>query len=208
MEDLEYYASAPLTVLITFHRWKEILEIPPPKENMQIVTALWHFARSLAFVNLGNMAQALQEQRLFMERKNQITQDLVFGYNRGMQILAIANDCLESKIAEVRGDFEQAINSLKRAVAVQDSLRYNEPPDWFFPIRESLGGILLRMQKPQEAEEVLRKELMSHPRNGRALFGLLESLRAQSRIVDSYWVNEEFQKAWRYSTTPLTIKDL
>lgn len=208
MKELEYYLAAPLTVLLTFRRWSEILEMPPPHENMQIMMALWHFGRSLAFANLGKEEQASNEQRLFLERKKQINPDMVFGYNRFHQILMIAELCLEAKIAEMKGNLEQAVKSLQKAVELQDTLRYNEPPDWFFPIRETLGGLLLKMQKPVEAEEIFRQELIRHPQNGRALFGLQESLKAQSKFVDSYWVNEEFQRAWQNSTTPLTLKDL
>lgn len=208
MKELEYYLTSPLTVLITFNRWKEILDLPVPKENMQMMTALWHFGRSLAFANLGNKEQASHEQSLFLERKKQIEPNLAFGYNRSNQILDIAELSLDAKIAETRGNLDQAIDFLQNAVSIQDSLKYNEPPDWFYPIRETLGGLFLRMQKPKEAEEVLRQELNRHPQNGRALFGLRESLKAQSKIVDSYWVDKEFQKAWQYSTTPLTIKNL
>jgi hypothetical protein len=55
------------------------------------------------------------------------------------------------------------------------------------------------------AENVFRKDLQKHIRSGRSLFGLLKSLQAQHKKTDSWWVQQEFQKAWRYSTTPLTI---
>lgn len=208
MEDLEYYISAPLTVLITFHRWKEILELKKPQDDMQVTTALWYFGRALAFTSVGDRTQALNEQKRFLEAKNQIQSNQVFGYNKASQILAIAEVSLESKLAETEGNFDQAVRSLQKAVVIQDNLRYNEPPDWFYPIREALGGVYLRMNKPQEAEIIFRQELKRHPQNGRALFGLKESLKAQSRTSDSYWVNEEFQKAWQYSNISLSIQDL
>jgi len=208
MEDLEYYASAPLTVLISFQRWKEILEMQPPKEEMKVTTVLWRFGRAMAFAGLGNIPNALEEQRLFLEGKKHISSQLEFGYNHANQILDIANYSLEAKIAEKQDKFDQAVNSLKTAIEIQDQLRYNEPPDWFYPSRIALGALLLRMQKPQEAEKTYREELRRHPRNGRALFGLNESLKSQSRFVDSYWVNEEFQKAWQLSSVTLNINNL
>lgn len=208
MEDLEYYASAPLTVLVSFQRWKEILKMEKPNEEMKVTTALWLFGRSLAFANLGNLSQAQEEQRRFLDEKKQIDSKQVFGYNKANQILEIAKYCLESKLAEIQGNREQAVNSLQQAVAIQDKMKYNEPPDWFFPTRVTMGALLLRMQKPEEAEKAFREELKRRPRNGRALFGLKESLQAQSRFVDSYWVNEEFQTAWQYSTLPLSINNL
>jgi hypothetical protein len=208
MPDLEYYASAPLTVLIAFHKWKEILELPKPSDDMLMTKVLWHFGRALAYANLGDLSQAIKEQRMYLEEKKKLSVEQAFGYNKAFQILTIADHSLEAKLAEIQGNDLKAVEFLKKAVVEQDSLHYNEPPDWFFPIRETLGGLLLRMEKPAEAELIFREELERHPRNGRALFGLKESLRAQSKSYDLYWVNHEFEKAWLYSDIPLTINEL
>lgn len=208
MQSLEYYASAPLTVLITFHRWKDILEMPKLTEDMPMTKALMTFGRALAFANLGEVSQAIHEQQLFLDEKRNLSPNQFFGSNHANRILKIAENCLEAKLAEVQGDFPKAVNELQKAVAEQDSLHYNEPPDWFFPVRESLGGLLLRMKKPAEAELVFREELKRHPRNGRALFGLRESLKALSKQNDLYWINKEFQDAWMYSHITLTIDEL
>lgn len=208
MEDLEYYASAPLTVLISFHRWKDILQMEPPSQDMKVTTALWRYGRSLAFSNLGELSKALEEQRLFFESRKNIKEDFAFGYNRASQILDIANDSLTAKLAEKQGKMNEAIASLKHAIDIQDRLRYNEPPDWFYPTRIALGALLFRIQNFQEAETIFREELRRHPRNGWALFGLKESLKAQSKFVDHYWVNEEFEKAWQNSSINLNMNDL
>ena len=199
MPELEYYASAPLTVLITFDRWKDILNLPKPSEDMHMSIALWRFGRAMAMASLGDVSQAINEQQAFWEEKKKLPEGEVFGYNKAAQILLIADHCLKSRIAEAQGNYSQAVEFLQKAVAEQDSLHYNEPPDWFFPVRERLGSLLLRMQKPIEAEQVFRDDLKRHPRNGRSLFGLKESLKAQSKFHDLYWVNEEFQKAWKHS---------
>jgi hypothetical protein len=34
-----------------------------------------------------------------------------------------------------------------KAVSLQDQLRYDEPPAWYYPVRESLGGEYLRQRK-------------------------------------------------------------
>lgn len=206
MPELQYYASSLLTVLITFHQWEEILELPKPQEDLKLTQVLWHFGRTIAFASVGKIPDALQEQRLFLEGKKNLSQEEMFGYNRANQILEIADDCLQAKLAEGKGHLEEAIQFLQKAVAHQDALHYNEPPDWFFPVRESLGGLLLKMRKPVEAEAVFREELNRHPRNGRALFGLKESLQAQSKMSSLYWVDQEFQKAWMYST--VSLRDL
>ena len=61
------------------------------------------------------------------------------------------------------------------AVTAEDALSYNEPADWFFPTRESLGAALLRAQRYAEAEQMFRDDLTRNPNNGRSLFGLWQS---------------------------------
>lgn len=206
MPELEYYATAPMSVLIAFQRWDDLLELPKPSEQMRVNSVLWRFGRALAFAKLGDLKKAHAEQSLFLDGKSKLTKDEVFGYNPAQKILVIADLCLKAELEAAQGNAAQALDSLKKAVKEQDALQYNEPPDWFFPIRETLGAFLLKKQKPEEAEAVFRQELQRHPRNGRALFGLMESLKAQSKTYDYSWVNEEFQKAWKYSDISLTTK--
>ncbi len=208
MPGVEYYASAPLTVLLNFRKWEEILDLPKPDENMKVTIAVWHYGRALAFAMIKRMDLALNEQKEFERRKNEINASMIFGYNRASEILNIAKDTLDAAIAEIQLNTDQAIKSLLHAIEIQDQLRYNEPPDWFYPTRIALGGLYLRLKKPKEAEGMFREELKRHPRNGRALFGLKESLKNQNLLTDSEWVNGEFQEAWKYSGIQLNIHDL
>ena len=54
---------------------------------------------------------------------------------------------------------------------MQDALVYEEPPIWYFPVRESLGAQLLAMGRTQEAEAVYREDLRINPGNPRSLYG-------------------------------------
>ena len=91
---------------------------------------------------------------------------------------------------------------------MQDALNYMEPPDWHYTVRTSLGGALLRANKAAEAEEVFRKDLELHPRNGRSLFGLVKALEAQSKSLPVEWVSKEYNEAWRTSPLSLTVDSL
>lgn len=208
MPDLEYYATAPMIVLLTFNRWQDILSLPEPGSDLKMTTVLWHFARGIAFASLGNIHQAEQELHAFLDSKKNLSPSQQFGYNKASEILKIAELSLNAKIAYARQEIAKAINFFEQAIAEQDLLHYNEPPDWFFPVRENLGSLLLSHNRHEEAEAVFREDLKRHPRNGRSLFGLQESLRAQSKTHDLYWVNQEFQRAWMYSDINLTIQEL
>jgi hypothetical protein len=127
-------------------------------------------------------------------------------FNKTKSILQIADDVLAAKIAMARHDMNAAIVHLKNAVAVQDMLNYGEPPDWYFPVRESLGAALLIRGDATTAEEIFREDLNRNPRNPRSLFGLVESLRKQSRTYDAGFVESQFRDAWKGSL--LSLEDL
>lgn len=208
MPELEYYIPTSLFVLLRFQRWSDILKAPAPDSRMLISRSLWHFARAMALASLGQFPQAQQEQNFFIKNAQQIPPNTMYGYNKAEDILAIAALVLRAKLVETQKDPFAALDFLQQAIAIQDQLNYNEPPDWFFPVRENLGGLLLRNQQYLEAEQVFRQDLNKHPRNGRALFGLLESLKGQKRYNDAFWVERQWEKAWRYSTTHLNLANL
>lgn len=208
MPDLEYYYSAGLFVNLRFQHWKEALQVAAPKSEMAVSNALWHFGRSLAYVGLGELEKAKEEKNLFLEQKEKISPGAEFGYNKALPVLNIAENLIKGKLAEAEHNMPVAIEYLQNAVKLQDSLHYNEPPDWFFPIRESLGGALWRDKKYKEAEEVFRQDLSKHPRNGRSLFGLMMSLIKQSKENGTYWVKKEYEEAWKYSDAILSMETL
>jgi tetratricopeptide (TPR) repeat protein len=129
-------------------------------------------------------------------------------YNKARDFLDLAASILDARIATARGEGGRAIQCWMRAVQIEDGFRYNEPPEWFYPVRESLGAALLASGKATEAEQVFREDLRRNPRNPRSLFGLMRSLKAQQREADAAWVEREFRAAWKNADTKLQISDL
>jgi hypothetical protein len=107
-----------------------------------------------------------------------------------------------------RGENDHAIQDWIKAVQIEDGFKYNEPPEWFYPVRESLGAALLASGKATEAEQVFREDLRRNPRNPRSLFGLMHSLKAQQKEADAAWLEREFRAAWKNADTELRISDL
>jgi hypothetical protein len=128
--------------------------------------------------------------------------------NKAKDILKIAKDVLGAKIALAKKDNAAAIAQLQEAVSVQDTLKYDEPEDWFFPVRESLGATLLMNDDAAGAEKVFRQDLDRHPRNPRSLFGLEQALKAQKRDYDAQFVQKQFQASWKGGPSQLRVEDL
>jgi len=109
-------------------------------------------------------------------------------FNSSKDLLNLASHILDARIAMARGRKDEAVSHWQKAVEMQDALRYDEPPDWYYPVRESLGAALLAAGKPTDAEQVFRQDLERNPRNPRSLFGLMHTLKAQKKDADAAWV--------------------
>jgi Flp pilus assembly protein TadD len=112
---------------------------------------------------------------------------------------------LAAKLALARNERSQAIAKLRDAVAIQDSLKYSEPPSWFYPVRESLGAALFLDGQISEAEQVFREDVQRNPRNPRSLFGLLEVLRSRGRSHEAGFVRAELRVAWKSDLQQLNL---
>ena len=208
---LEGFMTVPLAVEVRFQKWDEILNLPQPNAAMKTTTIYWHFARGMALAAKGKLQEAEAEHRLVSEAAEKTPPDQVFAMpvnNKTKDVLNIATNVLGAKIALARQDSTNAIAMLRRAVAIQDSLNYDEPPDWFYPVRESLGAVLLLSGNAAEAEKVFREDLERNPRNPRSLFGLSEALRAQNRAYDAQFVDKQFQSNWKGADIKLKVADL
>src|SRR4029077_13483690 len=127
------------------------------------------------------------------------------GTGNAQKIPKIAAELIEAKLA---GSKAEAIEHLRTAVALQDSMDYTEPPAWFYPVRESLGAALLENGQAAEAENVFREDLDRSPRNGRSLFGLRESRKSHGKAEDAEAVDGQFRSAWKNADTQLTLSEL
>ena len=84
------------------------------------------------------------------------------------------------------------------------SLRYDEPPTWFYPCRQNLGAVLIDAGKYADAEKVYLENLMEIPDNGWALFGLHQALLKQNKLDEAAEVEKRFNEAWKYADVSLT----
>jgi len=211
MPPAEGFLTIPLAVDVRFHKWDEILAMKPPDPELKDLTGYWHFARGMALAGLGRAEEAEAEYKIVSEAAAATPPEAIFAMpvdNKTKDILKIAENVLGANIAIARRDNAQAIALLTAAVSIQDSLKYNEPPDWFFPVRESLGAVMLTNGDAVGAEKVFRADLDRNPRNPRSLFGLSEALKAQKRDYDAIFVQTQFREAWEGGPVPLKIDDL
>jgi len=211
MPPLEGFMTIPIAVDVRFHKWDEILKMPRPDPEMKIMTVFWHFARGMALAAKGKVNEAEAEYQVVSDAEKNTPEDVVFAMpvnNKAKDVLKIARDVLGAKIALAKKDKESAIARLQSAVAAQDTLKYAEPEDWFFPVRESLGAALLMNGDNAGAEKVFREDLDHHPRNPRSLFGLQQALKAQGKEYDAGFVQKQLQASWKGGSAQMKLDDL
>jgi len=211
MPPLEGFMTIPVAVEIRFHHWDEILKMPAPDPSMKVATVFWHFGRGLAMAGTGKVTEAEAEYKVVSDAEAATPPDVIFAMpinNKAKDIMKIAKDVLGAKIAIAKKDNAGAIAMLHEAVAIQDTLKYGEPPDWFFPVRESLGGALLMSGDAAGAEKVFREDLDRNPRNPRSLWGLHQALVQQKRDYDAGFVQKQFDASWKGGSAELKLEDL
>ncbi|HYE74000.1 MAG TPA: hypothetical protein VEF04_11750, partial [Blastocatellia bacterium] len=208
MPMLEGFLPSETFVLLRFGRYDEILRLPEPDKSMPVMHTIWDYARSLAYAAKGNSAEAEKCKAAFLGAAKAIPGETPFGLNTAASVLKIAEHVLDARIAQAKGDKQGLIEHLRKAVEAQDTLNYDEPPAWYYPVRESLGAALLLNGDGAGAERIFREDLEQNPRNGRSLFGLMESLKMQGKRDAANLVEREFKRAWKNADTQLSVKDL
>jgi tetratricopeptide (TPR) repeat protein len=208
MPMIEPFGAKTMFVQLRFAKWREVLALPKPLENAAILTALYHFGRGVAHAALGAAAQAEAERQAYAAARNAVPADAMFNLNPAAKILAVADHVLDARIAAARDDGAAAIAAWQEAVAAEDEIGYNEPPDWFYPTRESLGAALYRAKRFEDADLVFRQDLERNPNNGRSLWGRWQVLRAfDGDVPGTLVVRRRFQDAWTGADTQLRIED-
>lgn len=121
----------------------------------------------------------------------------IWNINSVYDLVQIAQKVLKASIVAQEGDFLQSIDLLKDAVAIEDSLNYNEPPDWFFSVRHYLGAVQLEAGAYENAISTYQQDLRNLPKNGWALRGLSLAYSKLGDESNRKRIEEMFTTAWR-----------
>jgi len=208
MPMVESFLPTRMLVLVRFHKWDEVLKLPEPDAAALTTRALWHFARGMAFAQTSRTYDADYERRALFAAANNVPESALFGFNHARDILGLAAHMLEGHISLARVSLSAAIEHFRLAAQIEDGLRYDEPPDWYIPARESLGRAYMIANQYEDAEKAFREELARHPHSGRALFGLWQCLKSEGKKAEAKQTELDFRTAWKNADVKLTIDDL
>lgn len=198
------FRIVPYWTYARFGLWDKVLQEPAPPAANAFLRGAWHYVRGLAFVASGQLEQAqesLDAVRTIL--RDEKLDGPLFSKNTPRTILEIAPEVLAGEIAAAQGKFDTAVAHLEKAVHLEDALVYTEPAEWHFSPRLALGAILLEAGRALEAETVYWDDLRHRRENGWALFGLMQSLRAQQKTEEAELVEVRFKRAWSQADVTL-----
>jgi tetratricopeptide (TPR) repeat protein len=186
-----------------------ILALPEPGSSAPYVTAMSHYARGIAQARRGDLASAATEASAIgsLVRSPGLV-PLTDADIPGKDVFRLARAVIEGRIAQAKGDHTTAIARFRDAAAIQDTLRYSEPPFWYYPVRQSLAAALLQAGKLDAARDEFQRALRRAPNNGWTYFGLAEVYRARGDTKSAQDAEAQLAKTWVGDTSLLNISRL
>lgn len=203
---LQAILTAPYSAHAQFSDPDVILALADPGGRLPFVKGFWHYARGVAYAYQGDIKAASAEAeaigRLIADKglSNLGAQNLP-----ARDVLGIARYVVEARIEQAQGDYRGAEHHLREAIKLQDKVPYMEPPYWYYPVRQTLGAVLLQQGRASEAAKAFEMALKELPRNGWALWGLWQARKAMgdARMAEP---QAAFEKAWLGDSTMLDLK--
>ncbi|MCP4380815.1 MAG: tetratricopeptide repeat protein, partial [Hyphomicrobiales bacterium] len=201
-------------VLIRFGRWQDILDqsLPEDAELYSVTTAMMHYARTVALANTGALEAAEKERDLFAAARDRVPESRMLFNNTCRDILQVGEQMMLGELAYHQGRHKDAFDHLRRSVALDDTLPYDEPWGWMQPTRHALGALLIEQGHYDEAEQVYRADLgldatlaraCQHPGNVWSLHGLHECLTHRGETVEAAHIKLQLTKALARAEVPI-----
>ena len=207
MADLfEGYYGLKYHAFIRFGKWQEIIEMSAPYDQdlYLVTTAIYRYARALAFAALGDVSSAIIEQQFFKSAVKKVPETRMMFNNKCTDLLKIAESMLIGEIEYRKNNFEVAFVHLNKAIENEDCLPYDEPWGWMQPARHALGALLLEQGEVERAEAVYMADLgfdnsviraRRHPNNVWSLHGLAECFKKQNKQLELNLISQNLDLA-------------
>ncbi|MGI9319157.1 MAG: tetratricopeptide repeat protein [bacterium] len=203
---MEAYIGMQAHVYIRFGKWQEIIDHPLPDdaELYCVTTAIWHYAKTVAYAASGEVPLAESQRELFYAAVKKVPETRYLFNNTCLDVLKVAEQMLNGEVEYRKQNYARAFEYLRAAVMLDDSLKYDEPWAWMQPARHALGALLLEQDQVEEAKQVYMADLglsdtlvstSQHPDNLWSLHGYVECLERLGQAAEAKQMRVRLNKA-------------
>ena len=92
-----------------------------------MTTAVWHYAKTIAYAATGNVSTAESQRELFYAAVSRVPETRYLFNNTCIEVLKIAEQMLNREIEYPKQNFDVAFDHLRSAINLEDNLKYDEP---------------------------------------------------------------------------------
>lgn len=199
---VQHYYVIPYFVAVKFGKWDEILKMKLVSDTLKYPRAISHYAKGMAYLGKKDFKKAHEELLALdvLANDTSLEKMTIWEINSMANIVQIASKVLKAEILASERNYAPSINLLRKAVAIEDDLNYNEPPDWFFSVRHHLGAIQIEAGQYNAAITTYEEDLRRFPNNGWSHHGLklaYEKLNnkakvaAMERLITKSWATAD-----------------
>lgn len=202
---LQHYYTIPYYVAVKFKKWDQILNLNLNTYDLKYPKAVRHYAQGMAYLGKGNIENAKAELAALeiLAKDESLKKVTIWDINSVFELVQIAEKVLKAEILAKEKKYDESIAILKDAVAMEDALNYNEPPDWFFSIRHHLGAIEIEAGEYQNAIVTYNEDLKHFPKNGWAQHGLMVAYEKLNDAENVKKTKALFEKSWEFADIKL-----
>jgi len=206
LETLQHYYVIPYFVAVKFGKWDEILKMKLVSDTLTYPSAIAHYAKGMAYLGKSNRAKAGMELEALekLAQKPMMKTMTIWEINTMDDILQIAINVLKGEILASEKKYGESIEALKKGVAIEDKLNYNEPPDWFFSVRHHLGAVQIEAGKYYDAIATYQQDLNQFKNNGWAQHGLKLAYQKLNDIKKVKEIEALLAKSWATADVRIT----
>jgi hypothetical protein len=124
-----------------------LLAEPAPASYLLVTTATWRGARAVAHAAKKQFAHAQREYEEFQRAKSNIPEDYLWASDTVHRVLEVSDYFILGEIALQNGHWDKAAHLLEKAITIEDTLAFREPPQWLQPEPASGGGLFGRHRR-------------------------------------------------------------
>ncbi|MDB0040695.1 hypothetical protein N9E81_00790, partial [Algibacter sp.] len=198
---LQHYYTIPYYVAVKFKMWDKILDMKLGTYDLNYPKAIRHYAEGMAYLGKGDVDKAKAEFSALeiLSKDDSLKAVTIWNINDVHVLVQIAKKVLKAEILAHEKDYDASIVLLREAIAIEDALNYNEPPDWFFSIRHHLGPVLIMNGQNRVAIELYKEDLKTFPNNGWAHHGLKQAYSALNDSENVLRMNNLISESWAHA---------